>query len=328
MNEVKPVISFTIPTWNRANELRECLDSIIPQILESNEKIEIVISDNASTDNTSEVVKEYLEKYDFLKYFKNSENLGFDLNLISAVEKASGDYVWLFSDDDQIAPGAIKEMLNIIHRWQPCTISLNYYLILNNEKIEYRTYTEHMVQRDIQQCDMNDLLLYRSHLFTFMTSNIVRKELIDISYCKRIVCEYENWIHLYMITKALGKKQCGFISSYYAVLARANNGRVDTNVFFTAMPAVLKSICEEYGITKYVKRRLMEDIRRDFLPLQQWIALIVLGRGTASVEVDIPFYYRLIQHIPRRILIFLWKCFRFIKSKGFSLPENIQKSLL
>jgi|GEM_PF-1802767 len=324
MNEVKPVISFTIPTWNRANELRECLDSIIPQILESNEKIEIVISDNASTDNTSEVVKEYLEKYDFLKYFKNSENLGFDLNLISAVEKASGDYVWLFSDDDWLADGGLNEIINIINKCRPCFISTNFRFIVQNKEIDFDSHREHMVKSDINGCTIDDLFLYRTHFFTFMTSNVLLKKLINIPHCRSQIDAYHNWIHVYMIAQVLGSRACGYISSYYAVLSRADNNRTDPIVFLGPMPDTFQRIFEEFDISQSTRSKVIQDIRRDFLTLRNWITLLITNKTVSlSKSLAIPMYYRVLKIIPKKLLLFLWKMYRLLKGKGYSLPTEI-----
>lgn len=49
MIDKNPVLSFAIPTWNRYKEIKECLDSMIKQIIEVNKNVEIFISDNAYT---------------------------------------------------------------------------------------------------------------------------------------------------------------------------------------------------------------------------------------------------------------------------------------
>lgn len=73
---MKPVLSIAIPTYNGAKYIREALDSIITQLDDVDEEVEIVISDNASTDQTPEIISEYQKKYPFIKYFRNDENLG------------------------------------------------------------------------------------------------------------------------------------------------------------------------------------------------------------------------------------------------------------
>jgi len=49
MVDEKPILSFAIPTWNRSKEIKECLDSMIKQIIEANRNVEIFILGNAYT---------------------------------------------------------------------------------------------------------------------------------------------------------------------------------------------------------------------------------------------------------------------------------------
>lgn len=63
------VLSVAIPTYNGSRYIRETLDSIIAQVDDISKVVEIVISDNASTDQTLEIIKDYQKKYSFIKYF-------------------------------------------------------------------------------------------------------------------------------------------------------------------------------------------------------------------------------------------------------------------
>ena len=76
----KPLLSICIPTYNRAEFLKDALDSILRQINENNkDKVEICISDNASEDNTEELVEEYQKKSPIpIIYHKNEKNMGAD----------------------------------------------------------------------------------------------------------------------------------------------------------------------------------------------------------------------------------------------------------
>lgn len=105
-------LSICIPTYNRAKYLPELLDSILSQS-ESN-LVEIAISDNASTDNTEELIKAYQERHENIVYLKLDENLGPDRNYFKAVENSSGEYAWLMGSDDKLAEGALALVLHEI----------------------------------------------------------------------------------------------------------------------------------------------------------------------------------------------------------------------
>ncbi len=111
-NEIFPLISICIPTYNRKDFLKILLESIISQA--DPEFIQIVISDNASTDGTSLLVDEFKSKYSNLIYRSATENLGADRNYLASVKNATGKYCWLMGSDDALKPGSIKHLLKYI----------------------------------------------------------------------------------------------------------------------------------------------------------------------------------------------------------------------
>jgi len=110
-----PLLSICIPTLNRGKFIPETLDSIISQ---GQNDIEIIILDGGSIDNTTKVIKKYLEDYSFIKYIKlNKKNkkphgYSFDEDVNMSISKSTGTYCWFFSDDDIVKPGAINTILN------------------------------------------------------------------------------------------------------------------------------------------------------------------------------------------------------------------------
>ncbi|MEK7618181.1 MAG: glycosyltransferase family 2 protein [Patescibacteria group bacterium] len=113
-----PLLSICIPTFNRADCLKLCLLSIVSQFQDPEVpgSVEVVISDNNSSDNTFAVVEEFQKNYRFISYKKNDSNLGVDRNILQVVEMAHGQYVWLLGDDDALFPGAIKYLLSEIQK--------------------------------------------------------------------------------------------------------------------------------------------------------------------------------------------------------------------
>ena len=90
------MVSFVIPTHNRANVLRDCLESVVNQTYKN---IEVVVVNDNSTDSTLEILEEYQNTYDFFKFFNNdgkgvcaARNLG--------IRMAKGDYIAFMDDDD------------------------------------------------------------------------------------------------------------------------------------------------------------------------------------------------------------------------------------
>lgn len=78
----RPLLSICIPTYNRAQLLKETLESVLVQVDRTNiDKVEIIIADNASTDETDAVMAEIKKNAKpAIKYLKNEKNVGLDGN--------------------------------------------------------------------------------------------------------------------------------------------------------------------------------------------------------------------------------------------------------
>lgn len=108
-NRPHPRLSFCIPTYNFGAFIGETLESIISQ---ASYDVEIIVVDGASTDNTSDVVRDFQKRFDPLIYYRSEKNRGVDADLAKAVELARGDYCWLMSSDDVLVPGAVARMIS------------------------------------------------------------------------------------------------------------------------------------------------------------------------------------------------------------------------
>lgn len=94
------ILSICIPTYNRGAILKDNLETLIANF--GHMEIPIIISDNASEDNTEEIVREIQSRYPYLTYSKNDQNLGVDRNFEKALKLSETKYAWLLGDDDTI----------------------------------------------------------------------------------------------------------------------------------------------------------------------------------------------------------------------------------
>jgi abequosyltransferase len=102
-------LSLCITTYNRGNILAKCLESIVSQSCFGSE-IEIVISDNASTDNTYDIVTKFKDKFpNNIFYYKNEINLGMEKNILKALELGRGKLLRLLNDYTIFNDGALGE---------------------------------------------------------------------------------------------------------------------------------------------------------------------------------------------------------------------------
>ena len=107
------ILSICIPTFNRANCLRNCLNSIYESKKNTEIKFDVCISDNNSTDHTQQIIEEYSDKLD-IKYHKNNTNLGLGLNILKSVELSNSEFAWIIGNDDMILAHTLEKVNNMI----------------------------------------------------------------------------------------------------------------------------------------------------------------------------------------------------------------------
>ena len=117
------LLSIIIPTYNRCDFLKECLKSVEKEIqkIPKPETIELIISDNASTDSTKEMLK---NNFPNITYFCNERNVGVEENVDRCFKYAQGKYTYILSDDDILLPGSLKRIMEVIEN-EPNYIYIN-----------------------------------------------------------------------------------------------------------------------------------------------------------------------------------------------------------
>ena len=98
-------ISVCMATYNGARFLHDQLDSILSQIADNDE---IIVVDDASTDNSVEILKSY--KDERIKIYLNSRNVGVNKSFERAITLSGGKYIFLSDQDDIWCPGRMKTM--------------------------------------------------------------------------------------------------------------------------------------------------------------------------------------------------------------------------
>jgi abequosyltransferase len=169
----KPLLTIAIPTYNRAWCLRELLP-ILSEQLKDQPRVELIISDNASADDTPAVVQEFIARGLSVRYIRNTNDIGPDANFLQCFEHARGKYVWIFSDDDLIVPGGVAKIVSY------CAVA-EYDLIWVSS---YSFKTFHVPSPASTECDAVEVCdpveyVKRLHVFfTFISGNIINKDTV------------------------------------------------------------------------------------------------------------------------------------------------------
>jgi glycosyltransferase involved in cell wall biosynthesis len=104
-----PLVTIAIPTRNRASLLKNCVASALAQTYSN---IEVLVSDNASTDDTLETLRSFNDPR--LRILTNSENIGLTGNFNKCVYGAAGDYLNIISDDNLLQPKFLEMCVALV----------------------------------------------------------------------------------------------------------------------------------------------------------------------------------------------------------------------
>lgn len=153
MNKEEIMVSICCITYNHEKYIRQALDGFLMQ--KTNFKFEIVIHDDASTDSTQDIIREYEKKYpDIIKpiyQVENQHSKGEKASLIS-YSHAIGKYIAVCEGDDYwIDENKLQEQVDYMENNEKCTFCLHDALVLdmsNNEKLNWPWYNKRFYKKD------------------------------------------------------------------------------------------------------------------------------------------------------------------------------------
>lgn len=236
----KKLLSISIPTFNRWEYLADLLPNLLEQsrkVDPEGRKIEIVISDNASTDETANGILAIREAR--LRYFRNGSNIGGDANFVECVKRAKAKYVWIFGDDEIIRDGGIERVLDVLEKIAPRLLITTSILPQSSSYHDYR----HLLL-DVLRTDP----LFPVH-HTLITTNIFEKTLFDIE--KALQKQHTYYGHMYALLDNLrdGRVYC-FGKSEKVVLVREARAPFAANLLNLAekLVAYQSRVASTFGV--------------------------------------------------------------------------------
>lgn len=179
-------LTVAIPTYNGGGTLAQTLESIASQLLPG---VEVLISDNCSSDSTEQISQGFAERYPAIKYKRQAANIGYDRNVDFCMRNASGAFVWLLGDDDIILPGGIAAALNVLI----CNPEVGLLFVNYPHSID-------VPAKDSGRCLGGDEYFRRTRFKGgFLSSNVFQKQL----WLKTNISQYfdSGWIHMGFIVE-------------------------------------------------------------------------------------------------------------------------------
>ncbi len=199
------LLSICIPTYNGEKHLKTAIDSIIKQIIEFNLlNIEVIVSDNCSTENTPKIIQEFANKYpEFIRYNRNTSNIGYDGNVMKLCDMASGKYIHILGDDDLYSPTGLKRLYDILNtKDNLSTIVLSNFFLREdfyNQLCSRKYLNSRFYTKDRYYENKADKFILDVEDRSWPASNIVfrkdyYKEIPDINLFLR-----KDWFHIYIL---------------------------------------------------------------------------------------------------------------------------------
>ena len=136
-----PKVSIGLPVYNGERYISEAIESILNQTFPD---FELVISDNASTDRTYEIVRNYKKTDSRIHYHRNNSNMGAAYNYNRAFKLSSGEFFKWASYDDKIAPSFLESCLEALTREQEGVLCYPRTVLIDENGDEIKTYQDNL----------------------------------------------------------------------------------------------------------------------------------------------------------------------------------------
>jgi len=268
------LLTIAIPTYNRARFLDRCLESIYRQISGMNGLVNVLVSDNCSSDNTKEIVDKYIALGLPLAYHLNEVNRGADFNIAQCYLKATGKYAVAFGDDDIWADHSIAYVCEILKTEEFGTIFLEPVFFKQDHRKEVP-----VKAMSVRSYSSAEKYLTRINcLLTFISSNVIHRDYIKAT-------AFETYYNTSMVqvpailSAALGNRRKGYVSGNLIAAQADNTGGYKLfEVFGNNFTRILKEYAEKYNNGK-IYRIVTNEMQLDFFPY--WI-LNIRGKRSSS----------------------------------------------
>jgi glycosyltransferase involved in cell wall biosynthesis len=156
--------------------------------------VELVVSDNASTDGTGDYLRTL--NHPCLRWWTNDSNIGGDRNFLKCVSEAQGEYVWLFGDDDIMPNGAIGRVVDFLQKNKPAL------LVSVNDDASCEVYNSY---RAMVKKIGSDIVL--SH--TLISANVFRRDLFDMEIAVKNL--WVQYAHMFGIMADMVGRKVGVL---------------------------------------------------------------------------------------------------------------------
>ncbi|MDD4929265.1 MAG: glycosyltransferase family 2 protein [Gallionella sp.] len=289
---VKPLLTIAIPTYNRANFLDLCLKRIGEEVdslsADQCKLVKLYVSNNASTDNTTEIISRYkLKAAGEFEVVNNPENIGGERNVAQCYTAATTPYVWVLGDDDLVLPNKLCRVLDSLIRQDIDILYVNGYSYSDdyldepsrgkgNSGIEVSSSALEFVRRTHVMLTFITALVVRTGVKVELVSEVVKgSNLPQLGWILPLVRDGKKFV---ILRDRVYAAKIGNSGGYGAINVFGRNFSNIANAIFKDQPKLARAIqngtivtwfptyimsCRQ-GETGYVPENMSVDLKRVF----------------------------------------------------------------
>lgn len=215
----QPLLTISVPTYNRSSYLAILLKQLSKEIvtIAQPDDVEVIVSDNASLDDTAQVIQQTIEGGLHLRYLRNPENLGSDRNIAQAFNEAKGRYVLIMGDDDVLVDGALGKLLKELSDVSPSVVLLRAY----GYDDDYRSELPKGRGGFTEFADIGEFLRKAGAQITLISSCVIHKEILEPVDANCFIGDHLVQVHLVLQALLVGSTYT--VSNGYLVACKRNN---------------------------------------------------------------------------------------------------------
>ncbi len=266
-----PVLSITIPTYNRRRFLEQTMNALLPQVTD---QVEIVVLDNHSTDDTFEYIQSLPAS---VRYIRQPSNVGPDRNMISCVTEAKGAYFWLLCDDDLPCSNTVANILAAIENFPSAGM---FYLRVAASDKNVSDYNPDPVETSWTSLDADTFLNDISFLFTFASSIVAKRDCVELSFLQGQ--SGTGLVPAALVLSTVGTRNNCVVSDQNLLYGRGDNsGGYSALAVFSKNVIKLFRACDKRWFSRRTLRKTYNDnLAIPVLLVVQGWPLTLKGLGT------------------------------------------------
>jgi glycosyltransferase involved in cell wall biosynthesis len=262
-NKVKMIIG--LPVFNGEKHLEKALNSLLNQTFHD---FEIIISDNASTDKTEIISKEFVQKDIRVKYIKHKKNLGALKNFLFTLNKAQNQYFMWAAADDYWDPRFIENNLKVLETNENIIASISNVEFIgnnlpemyksNNKGTTYQYLIEHLPSTTTLAEKVSFHLRYNRgmSIYSIFRTEILKKCIIERNFCdwdQLVVLNTLKYGDLHIMNEVLMYRSAEGTTSNHSQIDRWKNlGIPFIEILFLEIPFTLFFI-KCFGLIIFLK---------------------------------------------------------------------------